>query len=99
MREKGQADLLPCREQVVSAAVPDQSQINWLFSPLFIFLTFHNTPFSSFLKVDFAPLVLRVFSCITQILYDRKIRKYRKGKQKYNHQHYLMPSITTADTR
>lgn len=91
MREKGQADLLPCREQVVLAAVPDQSQINWLFS-LFIFLTFHNTPFSSFLKVDFAPLVLRVFSCITQILYDRKIRKYRKGKQKYNHPLFLRPA-------
>lgn len=56
MREEGQADLLPCREQIVVAAVRDQSQMNWLFS-LFIFLTFHSTPFSSFLKVDFAPLI------------------------------------------
>lgn len=44
------------QEQIVVAAVRDQSQMNWLFS-LFIFLTFHNTPFSSFLKVDFAPLI------------------------------------------
>ena len=80
-REEGQADLLPCREQIVPAAVCDQSQMNWLFSPLY-FPNFPQHSIFIIFKSELCSSNLKVFSAITEILYDRKIIKYGKGKQK-----------------